>query len=236
MTRLACGLSLLTLAACAGDTSLTPSHVSEELRACHDAATGADVTSIASAVAQINALPPMATVPCFVAALPRPLDIVATNASVSAQPAQGDANPRMFLLLDGVAISVVPDGDGAPLVEFGEWMSPTHTLKGEVHLPLTTPLSAAAPFERVRYEFGGTSCGLCHVGEEPHPSIPDAFVSVAYQPSFDTEVYLQRIEAEHDACVDTDDPSERCAMFHALMDFGDVRQGAFADDVAVFGQ
>ena len=233
--RWLCVVAVVGVAGCATEAPATPRHVSQALRTCADAATG-EVSSIATAIAQLNALPGPADVPCFVASLPRPLDLVATNASVSAQPAQGDASPRMFLLLEGLAISVVPEGDGAPLVEFGEWMTPTRTLKGEVELPSEAPFDAAAPYGRVLFELGGTSCGLCHLAEEPHPTFPNAFVSVAFRPSFETEISVERIEAEHDACVDADDPSARCDMFHALMDFGEVRQGAFSEDVAVFGQ
>lgn len=46
-------------------------------------------SSIAAAVALINALPPPVTVACFVESLDRPLQVVATASDLSAQPAAG---------------------------------------------------------------------------------------------------------------------------------------------------
>lgn len=38
----------------------------------------------------------------------------------------------------------------------------------------------------------------------------------------------------HDACIASSDKSPRCEMFHAVFDFGEVRQGAFASEVETF--
>lgn len=210
------------------------SHVPTALQAC--AAAGGSVGSIEEAVVRLNSLPRPVDVPCFVASLPRPFSIVATTAITSAQPAAGKENPRVFLLLPGIALSVVPSGAGAKLVEFGQWMTSTRTLKGELELPITSTLEADAPFKHVLFGSPATSCALCHPDEEPHPTIPNAYVTVAFKPLRQTLVQFSALEALHQACVEADDPSERCALFHAIFDFGDVKAGAFAAEVATISQ
>ena len=210
-----------------------PAHrANETLRAC--AAAGGAVTSIASAVTRLNALPAPVDAPCFVASLPRPLSLVSTTGVTSAQPAVGKENPRVFLLLPGVAISVVADGDGAKLLEFGEWVTPTRTLKGELGLPVTAPLAADAPFKHVLYGTPATTCALCHRDEAPHDTIPGAYVSVAFKPQPRSFVTVSALAAEHELCVTAADDTGRCALFHALFDFGEVKDGAFAAEVTTF--
>lgn len=189
--------------------------------------------SIGDAVARLNALPLPVETPCFIATLPRPLAIVATTGITSAQPANGKENPRIFLMLDGVSIGVVPSGDGAKLLEFGEWVTATRTLKGELSVPVVAPLAADAPFKHVLFSQPATTCALCHRGEAPHDSIPGAYVSVAYRPEPRTLISATALAAEHAACVDD---SPRCDFFHALFDFGEVTQGAFAPEVETFVQ
>lgn len=213
----------------------TPTHEAPEaLQACAALSAPVPVPTIEAAVTQLNRLPADSGVPCFVASLPRPLVATATTGIVSAQPAGGPTSPRVFLLSDTLVISVVPEGNGAKLIEFGQWVTPTTTLKGEVALPRVAPLAPRAPFERVKYQATSTSCGLCHRGEAPHGTVPDAYVSEAYRPHDDTVVGRAALAAEHQACVDADDESERCAMFHALFDFGDFTEGAFDAAVSTF--
>lgn len=221
-------LSLIGLAACGP----APHQADATLRAC--AAAGGAVTSIATAVTRLNALPTPVDAPCFVASLPRPISVVSTTGVTSAQPAVGKENPRVFLLLPGVAVSVVAAGDGAKLLEFGEWVTPTRTLKGELELPVTAPLAAEAPFERVLFGSPATSCGLCHREEAPHDPVPGGYVSVAFKPQPGSFVTLSALTAQHDACVAADDETGRCQLFHALFDFGEVKDGAFAAEVTTF--
>lgn len=210
-------------------------HVSEALKACAAVQVPERVTTIAAAVTRLNALPAPGTPSCFVAGLQRPLDLVASTSVLSAQPAVGRQNPRIFVLAPALVISVVPSGDGAPLVEFAQWMTPTRTLKGEVELPLTAPLTEDAPYTRVHSTFGVTSCGLCHRNEVQHPTIDGGFVSDAFRPEPNTLVPLTELSAMHAACTE-EDLSERCTLFHALFDFGVVRQGAFSNAVDLFVQ
>lgn len=202
------------------------------LQAC--AALAAPVPTIEAAVTQLNRLPEDAGVPCFVASLPRPLVATATTGIVSAQPAGGPKSPRVFLLSDTLVLSVVPEGNGAKLIEFGEWVTPRLTLKAEVELPRTAPLTPRDPFERVKHQPTTTTCGLCHRDEAPHATVPDAYVSEAYRPHASTVVHFDALAAEHQACIDAADESERCAMFHALFDFGAFTEGAFDAAVSTF--
>ena len=73
-----------------------------------------------------------------------------------------------------------------------------------------------------------------HSTEVAHPQVPRGYVSSALRPK--TELRLEALAAEHQACVERNDASARCAMFHALFDFGTLEQGAFSAEVAFFGQ
>lgn len=240
--------------------SFRPDHeVSAQLLACAAVGEGgAPVTSIASVVDRMNALPQPATGPCFVASLPRPLKVIATTGTVSAQPAgecddaavvehpERKCDARLFLMLPGVVAAVVPSGAGSKAIELGEWTSPTSTIKAEVPLPVTAPLSHEEPYTRLKPKNPGLSaCGFCHREETPHPTIPDAFVSHAYRPAprvftgDEGEVKLKVIRAQHQVCIELGadaaaEEKERCEMYHALFDFGEVAQGAFAPEVPIF--
>jgi len=232
--RAAFPILLISLAACVDPEP--PAHQAPaDLVACARVTAG-EVRSIHGAVDRLNALPPSADAACFVASLPRPLSLVATVGITSAQPANGRTSPRVFVMLDGVVASVVPDGDGAPLVEFGQWVSAGRTLKAEVELPLTQPLTPDDPFTRVRYARGNpaTSCALCHREEAPHPTLDGGFVSLAYQPQPRTFVTVDELRAVHEACVSEADPAPRCRLIHGLFDFGSVRQGAFPSETPLF--
>lgn len=231
----AVGLLSWLLVACVDPGPPAPAdagnHASAALNAC--AEVRGQVTTIGAATAQLNALPPPVTPACFVASLSRPLDLVATTSIFSAQPAASRQSPRIFVMVPALVTSVVPEGEGAHLLEFAQWMTPTRTLKAEVELPLLAPLSDDAPYSRVHSNFGVTSCGLCHRDEQPHPTIDGGFISDAFRPDPASLVPLSELRAQHVACADADE-SERCALFHALFDFGEVRQGAFSNEVNLF--
>jgi len=209
-----------------------PHVASDALIRC--AASKGEIGSIAEAVARLNVLAPKGDGPCFVATLPRPLAVVATLGSTSAQPAGGRGAPRLFFMLPKIVISAVPAGDGSNLLEFGEWAGSTRTLKGEIALPVTAPLAADAPFTRVLKGTDRTICATCHRNEERHPTIPNGFVSAAFQPEPGTFVTVPDLEELHRLCTQADDPGTRCAMIHALFDFGEITQGSFAPVVETF--
>ncbi|MBS2015985.1 MAG: hypothetical protein JST00_24090 [Deltaproteobacteria bacterium] len=216
----------------AGARKTGPHAVSAPLVAC--AERKGELGSIADVVARLGALAPGADGPCFVATLPRPLAVVATTGVTSAQPAAGRESPRLFFLLPKLVISAVPAGEGSKVIELGEWVTPTRTLKGEIALPVTAPLEADAPFRRVMQGPERTICATCHRDESHHASIPNAFVSSAYEPEPGTFVTVDQLDELHAACTKAVDVSARCAMIHAVFDFGEVAQGAFAAEVPTF--
>jgi len=204
---------------------------SEALQRC--AESKGDIGSITEAVTRLNAIIGKGgDGACFVATLPRPLAVVATLNQTSAQPAGGQGAPRIFFMLPKLVVSGVPEGEGSALLEFGQWTGTTSTLKGEVGLPVTTPLAADAPFQRILLVNGGTKCATCHRQEEPHPTIPNAYVSDAFRPSL--EVTLEDLEELHRLCVTAGAETARCNFIHAVFDFGDVTQGAFSPVVSTF--
>jgi len=207
---------------------------SDALRAC--AQKVGEVRSIAETTARFNALLPTADASCFLATLPRPLSVVATSGLVSAQPAGGKGSPRLFFLSPNLVVSAVPAGEGSKVVELGEWVTPTRTLKGEIGVPVLAPLSPEGAFERivVGSDRDRTMCATCHRFEERSSVVAGGFVSVAYKPEPGTFVTVAELRALHDACTDTAEASARCEMFHAVFDFGEVREGAFARDVETF--
>lgn len=215
------------------DAGPTGHQASAALKACAEAATSG-LDNAAQLVERINALPHPVTAACLVASLPRPLALVATTSAMSAQPADTAKNPRIFLIGPAMVISVVPAGAGAKVIETGEWVSGTTTIKGEVEVPVADPLAPDALYRRVAQSNQTSMCALCHRNEAPHPTIAGAYVSAAYRPNPGEELKLSDVSALHDDCVASAEASDRCELLHALFDFGAVRQTAFRREVALF--
>lgn len=222
----------MLISGCEPAPQLPPVHrASEELLRCNEASVR--ITSIEHALEVINELPKPVDGPCFVAALPRPLKLVATSSVFSAQPSFSRDSPRMFAMLDGLIATFVPEGDGSKVLEFGQWSSEVRTIKGELELPVTEELPLDAAYTHVATTRPGTNCALCHTSEREER--PGVFSSVAYKPHARDEVSVRSLRARHDACVEDGGVDGACAMFHALFDFGDVQQGAFAAEIPTFG-
>jgi hypothetical protein len=198
--------------ACAGATDLT-----------------ASPRTIAEALAFIEGLPRPLTLECFLERLARPLAIAATSSPFSLQPAVGARSPRLFLIADGFIMSVAVSGDGVDLLEFGEFVDATRSIKAEVEFPVEGPLDPAAPFTRIlSADLPGTKCAVCHRDEASAPGYPQAFASNALRfPEID-EVPLADLRAAYDTCDPADDPA-RCARLAAVFAHGPVTQGRFPD-------
>jgi hypothetical protein len=204
---------------------------SEALRRC--AESKGDLESITDAITRLNAIIDRGgDGACFVATLPRPLPVVATLNVTSAQPAGGRGAPRLFFMLPKLVITAVPEGAGSKVMEFGQWTGTTRTIKGEVALPVTTPLAPDAAFQHILQGSDRTTCATCHGEEAPHPTIANAFVSKALKPT--NEVTVDELEELHTLCVSTGLESARCNFIHALFDFGEITQGAFSPVVETF--
>ncbi|MBL8950800.1 MAG: hypothetical protein JNK82_08495 [Myxococcaceae bacterium] len=229
-------LFAIALSACGATLAPAPDaghQASLALQACH-AQTPATVNNAAELVQLINVLPRPVTVPCVVAALPRPLPLVATHSQTSAQPAEGSMSPRIFVMGASLVIAVVPSGAGANLLETGEWVTSTRTIKGELELPVSAPVASDALYTHVATTTQRTTCALCHRDEAPHDTRASAFVSTAYRPNPGEELTEAAVEALHDACVESGETTGRCELLHALYDFGAVRQSAFRREVELF--
>lgn len=182
--------------------------------------------TIGEAVEFINALPRPLTLDCFLERLERPLAIAATSGVISLQPAVGRHSPRVFLFSGELIMSIAIDGDpGNNLLEFGEVVGPTRSIKAEIQFPLADPVAATAPFERI-LDGDGTVCGFCHRDETAAPDYPGAFASAALQLVAYDEVTLADIRDEYERCDPAAQP-ERCARFAALLGHGEVEQAAF---------
>jgi hypothetical protein len=234
-------LALIALCACSpgsddpADSGTPDSGHSHPARldAC---ATNATPGTIAAVVDDLDALPMPVDNACFVASLKRPVQLVATVSDFSAQPSPDGGNPRIFLMLPAIVVTVVPAGDGEHLIEMGEWRTALRTLKGEIALPVTAPLLQNAPITRVAQSTHTTTCSLCHTAESPDSIVDGGYVSNAFRPNPGLEVKLAGLQTLHQQCTDAQESSSRCDLFHALFDFGEVQQGAFDPDVALFFQ
>lgn len=160
---------------------------------------------------------------------------MATTSRASAQPAASAKSPRIFLFLPKLIVSVVPEGDASPYAELGEWATTTRTIKAEIAFPLPGgSLAKDEPFLRVEQATTKTTtCGVCHRDEAAHESIAHAYVSAAFRPVAAPVTYAE-LEAEHQACAKASDVAARCALFHAIFDFGSTVEGAFAREVDTF--
>ena len=177
--------------------------------------------SIDETVAFINALPKPLSLPCFVEALGRPLQLNAARSSTSAQPAVGQRSPRIFLKLETLTLSVVPAGMGASLLEMGEARPGLRSLKGELEFPIQQALPPSAAYDNAMYDETITSCAFCHATEEPESLAwgGRGFVSQALRPYDSQRVPLTSVAAEAASC-DRALEAERCAILHALFGWG----------------
>lgn len=189
--------------------------------------------SVDDVIARLNALPRPVSVACFVASLPRPVSVVGTTSRFSAQPAGGPEDPRLFLFTAGTLMSVVPGGEGKDLLEVGEFVTTSRTLKAEFKLPLDHEVTRDDAYAHLDYAPTVSSCGLCHAQEEPHPAHRVARVSVALRPPARSLVPLERLRALAAAC-DVDTERDRCLRWQAVFGFGEVVGNTFPSSFTDF--
>lgn len=193
-------------------------------------------TDIAEVVDWINALPKPLSLACFLETLARPLPIYASESLFSAQPAVGRRSPRMFLFAaPSLIMTITPDGEGSPLLEFGERRTDTTSLKGEIRFPVTAVLEAAAPYDHLIVQDRFTTCSGCHDNEERDPGITfaRAFISRAIRPAPAERVGLEELHREARECDGLAEP-ERCAMLVAVFGQGNVLNAEFPATLETF--
>ncbi len=190
--------------------------------------------TIEDAVALINSLPKPVTVACFIAALDRPLKANLSSSTSSAQPAVGSRSPRIFIVIDKLNISAVPDGIGQDVVEFSYMVSETMSVKAELQFPILNNVLPQEPYSRIRYGTA-TSCGICHGVESRYTGITfaDAFYSVAFQPQKGSRISLDSLRSENAKCNSTAEP-KRCAIISAFLNRGSVQNYDFPSVMPFF--
>jgi len=177
----------------------------------------------------INALPHPVTLDCFLQQLERPVRLNATTSTVSLQPALGERSPRVFMFYGDLIMSVAIDGEpGTHLLEFGELVAPTKSIKGELEFPVTDALLPSAATERVFDEESGTTCRICHAGESEAPEYDFGFASDALAFRDIEEVSLDALQTEFETCAASDEPA-RCVRLTALLGFGVVEPAQFPE-------
>ena len=177
------------------------------------------------------------TLSCFLQSLSRPFPALATKSVFSAQPARGARNPRFFIFSDQLVMSVVPIGDGRPLLELAAYTTATRSVKAEILFPIEAPLAYDTPYERIRYG-EKTLCGACHANEERVDGVvgADRFESAVLRPRPSEIVKLDYVRNESETCDPSIDP-ERCDILSAIFAHGELTQGAFSTDAhTIFDQ
>jgi hypothetical protein len=198
--------------------------------------------TIEQAVALLNALPKPTSVGCFLESLDRPLYASATHNFISAQPAFSIASPRIFVRIEQLLLSVVPEGEGSHLIEFSYLLDAgARSVKAELELPLVGTVTAAAPYEHVistdplTLTRGGTVCGGCHAQEQRFQGVDfaPAFSSIAFRPNPSYDVSLEALSQAQRSCDPSVQP-ERCAILTGLLAHGPVLRAEFPNTMAIF--
>lgn len=156
---------------------------------------------------------------CVIANLPRPLKMQAGISAASAQPAAGEANPRVFLKVGSLILSVVPDGIAKNTLEIGA----IKTASQATHAEFTFPISDA----QIRANLGldeirngrGTTCGFCHRNEkvETAENLNGAFRADILRFALSERRPVSAVKQLADACAAANDQSDRCLLIRALM-------------------
>lgn len=190
--------------------------------------------SIDAVVQALNTMPKPIELPCLLESLPRPLSVHASTSTLSLQPSFDRGSPRIFIFSDPLILSVVPEGDGQPLLEMSELRAEGRSIKAELEFPVLAKLTQAAPFEQVMFTENSTTCGLCHGGETlVESNFALVYESQALRPLPEQRVPLEELRHAAAGCKPTD-PWPRCAMLTGLFDHGEVVQREFPESFGFF--
>lgn len=237
----AAGTAGMAAAAGSSGQNLQPSAAGTSVPAepedpCVRAALAAPPATVTDIVDHLNTLPKPVSLPCLVSSLPGPLPLLATRSVFSAQPAVGQRSPRIFVLYEQMTLSIALDGMGKDLLEFGEHRPEQRSLKAEIEFPVAEALTHEAPFERILYKDGQSSCAFCHRNETLADDIDftQAFVSIAYRPTdFQAAVSVSELATLRAEC-DAEAEPQRCAMLESLFAHGTPVDRAFPPEYATF--
>lgn len=199
------------------------------------------LTDIESVTDWLNALPRPLELPCFVESLPRPLYVNMTDGVISAQPANGTHNPRIFIFMGRLILSIVPQEKADPdsnepppnLLEMSYRTEGIQSIKAELAFPIEKTLSYSDAYTRVIAPgYHVTICGVCHAHEEQVNSFDGVAVyqSQMLRPYFHSKVSIGLIKNEKEYCDKQEEP-HRCAMLDAFVGDGDLYWQDFDSEV-----
>lgn len=186
--------------------------------------------SIADTINLINALPKPTSITCFLKALKKPLKIMAVNNGFSAQPADGNQSPRIFIVNTKLALSVAPAGAGKFLLELSEPSSTTKSFKGELNFPIAQTIDPLLVFTTTAdpQSPGNSRCILCHRNEEKirYGNIGFAFNSEIVRPNELQRVFSLYLRNQAYMCNPATD-KYRCDMLNAIFMTGEGQDAEF---------
>lgn len=183
--------------------------------------------TIAEALNLINALPKPLGLDCFLLALKPPLKVFATNSTFSAQPAQGNSSPRIFIIQNTLVLSVVPSGSGRTFLEFGELKS-GQSFKAEIQFPIDNSVT----YEQINNHLssGGTnsSCVSCHFAEakSPYTTGKSLFISNILRPDESQRVGQTFMKIQAETC-NSETNKYRCDILKAIYMNGAAYDASF---------
>lgn len=193
-------------------------------------------STIDEMVALVNGLPRPVTAPCVIEALDRPLELEATSSRDSVQPADGQRSPRIFIWPhDELVVAIALAGKGQALIELGQFVTPSRSVKAELEFPVHEPVTAEQALAHVRNPEHPriTRCFVCHDLEEDEPLVPGGRSSLALRPAPRTLVDIASLSQLHETCDPTEDAS-RCAWLEALVTHGPIEHRPFDDAIGRF--
>jgi hypothetical protein len=180
--------------------------------------------SVEDLVALANSLPRPATLAAFIAALPHPLALSATSSQLSLQPAVDSDDPRIFVIVGSLALSVVPTGPQVNDLEIGD-MSNGKMSPASISFPITSPVAPADPYQAVLDATGThTVCAKCHKKNGAEVQISQVsgtpvFAEGQRLPLEPFNVPVTTLISLAQDCDPSSNP-ERCDIFDALIQPG----------------
>lgn len=173
--------------------------------------------TIEETITLINALPRPLSLGCFLNSLKGPLGVMAVNSTGSAQPAVDNANPRIFIVLNKLVLSVATAGPGRSLLEFGELISGNESFKGELAFPVEGTVTINQIMNQMAQTTNSSTCATCHGAERKvqHGNLGPLWASTVVRPNTAQQVLYPYLRAQASACNPEISP-HRCDILKAI--------------------
>jgi len=188
---------------------------------------GFGISDVQSVVDWLNAMPKPVTLPCFIASLPRPLNLQPAFSEFSAQSSPDLHNPRVFLFFDKLILTVAIDQDFAeaphPLLEMSYLLDEQNliTTKAELKFPILDSLLPATPYTGLSFNDRISQCSFCHPDESVFSRLNDIpiYQSAMLKPTH--PLPINQLYQERSTCG-ADENLHRCAMLSSIVDHGEL--------------